>query len=355
MVTSTMNQPRILVVGGGSIGQRHVKNLLSVGASVGVVEPDPGRIGQLWALGKLSYNITGPIHTSVELALGFASHHGDYFSGAIVAVPTHLHAECALPLLKLGLPVLIEKPLAHTVESAELLRHYAKQIRVGYTMRFHPAIQAIKEHLPEIGRVIYAHAEVGQHLPQWHPTEDYREWYMAKKEQGGGAILELSHERDYLQWLGAPGRQADAFVDHVDETLQISSDDLADIRGWMGDTRFTCHMDLIDRSYNRRVRILGEKGTLDWDHDRGTVRIMGPGKNRTVEIPTDRNIQFLQEERWFLNWCAGGDSGDLESFDGAFHTLNVVESLVISMGMNPVEVGAGAYYDSSRHPRSRRQ
>lgn len=312
---TAIEQPHILVVGGGSIGQRHIKNLRELGVVVGVVEPDRGKELMLTGLGALTFgDISSAIH-STRLNL----------TGAIIGVPTHLHAECALPLLKLGLPVLMEKPLAHTVEAAELLRPYAGLIRVGYTMRFHPAIQAIKQHLPEIGRIIYAHAEVGQHLPQWHPTEDYRQWYMAKKEQGGGAILDLSHELDYLQWLVAPVRQADAFVGHVDKTLEITSDDLADIRGWMGDTRFTCHMDLIDRSYNRRVRILGEKGTIEWDNKHG---LRFSGEVNWVDVAeVDRNVQFVDEARAFLAWCAGSSNGEMATFDEAFHTLEVVERL----------------------------
>lgn len=320
-------QPHILVVGGGSIGQRHIKNLLELGAFVSLLEPDASR----WPKSESpTIGIVGA-HANIHLAL-----HENRYTGAIVAVPTHLHAECALPLLRLGLPVLIEKPLAHTVEVAELLRPYAEQIRVGYSMRFHPAIQAIKEDLPEIGRVIYAHAEVGQYLPQWHPTEDYRQWYMAKREQGGGAILDLSHELDYLQWLVGPVSQADAFMGHIDNTLEITSDDVADIHGLLDDdkvsslpVRFSCHMDLIDRSYNRRVRILGEQGTLDWDHNRGTVQVNGSA----VTYGQDRNLQFVHEAGAFLKWLAGPEfnvPGRMATFEEAFHTLAVVEVLAQS-------------------------
>jgi len=314
---SSVKQPHVLVVGGGSAGQRHIKNLVSLGATGALVEPDESRHPPQKDSQAFIWS-----YKSLEAAI-----EAHKYSGAIVAVSTHLHAECALPLLRLGLPVLIEKPLAHTTAAAELLRPYADQIRVGYSMRFQPAIQAIKAHLPEIGRILYAHAEVGQYLPQWHPGEDYRQWYMAKREQGGGAILDLSHELDYLQWLIAPVSQANAFVGHVDETLEITSDDLADIDGWLGpDIRFTCHMDLIDRHYNRRVRILGEKGTIDWDHNRGTVQVSGSA----VTYGQDRNLQFVHEIGAFLEWMAGPEFNIPErmaTYEEAFHTLRVAETL----------------------------
>jgi hypothetical protein len=309
-------QQHILVVGGGSAGQRHSKILLDAGAEVTVVEADRSKNDALLGLG-----IHGVINN-----LAYAPSH---ITGAIVAVPTYLHAQCALPLLEAGLPVLIEKPLAHTVADAERLRPYAAQIRVGYSMRFHPAIQLIREHLPEIGRVIFAHAEVGQYLPQWHPDENYRNWYMAHAAQGGGALLELSHELDYLQWLIAPIVFTKGNAVHTDHTLQIDSDDLAMLSGTMLPhdyvhiARFTCRMDLIDRRYNRRVRILGEKDTICWDNDRRVVQ----AGSLFIPYPVERLIQFQREASEFLAFAAGQPAPTLCTYDDAFRTLAVCEGI----------------------------
>lgn len=324
------DQPHILVVGGGSIGQRHIKNLLSLGAAVSLVEP----VKDLLPVEGMTAG-----HRNIEAALGMDSHDFDSYIGAIVAVPTHLHAECALPLLRLGLPVLIEKPLAHTVESAELLRPYANQIRVGYSMRNSPPIECIKQHLYEIGKVLHFQATVGQDLRQWHPNESYTSWYMSFRKQGGGAALDLSHELDYAQYLVAPVNEAVAFVGHVDKTLEITSDDLFNAMGWLGQaTRFTVHTDLIDREYNRKVRILGERGTIDWDHVRGTVRVNGS----EITYDADRNIQFMREAELFLDWSRGGAGGNLATFQNAFYTLEVVEALVLT-GHYKAEAGAPSW------------
>lgn len=316
------NQPHILVVGGGSIGQRHIKNLVAPGMKVSLVEPDRGRHEQLKPLGLTAW------WTSIDNALAVSQ-----YTGAIIATPTHLHAEVALPLLQVGLKVLIEKPLAHTVAAARLLEPYQDLLRVGYTMRWHPAIETVKARLPQIGRVIHASASVGQYLPQWHPTEDYRQWYMAHHEQGGGAILDLSHELDYLQYLLGPVAFADAVVEHVDLTLEIDSDDLADIRGVLGEgVRFTCHMDLIDRVYHRGLRILGERGTIDWDHARNSVVVNwldgSDWRTEDLSLNPNRNYQFMMEEDHFLRWCAGeGESDVLATYEHALGTLQLVESL----------------------------
>lgn len=311
-------QQHILVVGGGSAGQRHIKILFQLGAEVSVVEPDLRRWG---AVQNLDVDID--IYGCLTDALARPTYHG-----AIIAVPTYLHAECALPLLEAGIPVLIEKPLAHTVADAERLRPYAAQIRVGYSMRFHPAIQLIREHLPEIGRVIFAHAEVGQYLPQWHPGEDYRNWYMAYAAQGGGALLDLSHELDYLQWLIAPMRSVWGSAMQTDLTLAIDSDDLAMLSGTMlqkddHTVRFTCRMDLIDRRYNRRVRILGEKDTICWDNYQGAVQVGGS----TSCYDTDRLVQFRRESKEFLAFAAGQPAPTLCTYEDAFRTLAACEGI----------------------------
>ena len=104
-----------------------------------------------------------------------------------------------------GVHAYVEKPLAVTVEGlAELLDGEAEvTIAVGYNLRFHPALEAIRAAVYEgrIGRLLAVRAEVGQYLPDWHPEEDYRVSYAARRDLGGGALLTLSHELDYVRWI----------------------------------------------------------------------------------------------------------------------------------------------------------
>jgi len=312
---------KICIVGAGSIGKRHIENLVEFKGrhSIQVIEPDISK----WTNIGASY-ITAHLYDL------------DKSDGAIICTPTHLHAECALPFLKQGIPVLIEKPLSHDLKSAILLAPYHQLIRVGYTMRYHPAMEFISRHLSEIGTPYYIQAEVGQYLPDWHPDEDYRNWYMAHKDQGGGAALDLSHEIDTVQWLmNSIISNATGFSVHVSD-LEIDSDDLTMIQGrLLNGVRFQINQNLLDRTYNRKLRIVGSKQTVSWEDPGHLVRIGNleydlrlPESSELVSFfdirSLDRNAQFLLEEREFIRWIQHQTlETKLTEYDRAFHTLEV--------------------------------
>ena len=82
-------------------------------------------------------------------------------------------------------------------------------------MRFHRGPIKVKQLLNDevIGRPVSAHLWVSSYLPSWHPTEDYREMYSAKKELGGGVVMDSIHEIDLTHWLfGKPDVCAAFFV-----------------------------------------------------------------------------------------------------------------------------------------------
>jgi len=313
---------KICVVGAGSIGKRHIKNLIeSNGADSGtgrtkiqVIEPDVSR----W-MGSSHLEFYSSFDDLPDWRWdSLKKEMGGKPDGVIVCTPTHLHAECALPFLKHGIPVLIEKPLAHDLKSATLLAPYHRLIRVGYTMRYHPAMEFISEHLEAIGTPYYIQAEVGQYLPDWHPNEDHRNWYMAHKDQGGGAALDLSHEIDTVQWLmnsiilyasGSSVRVSD---------LEIDSDDLTMIQGrLLNGVHFQINQNLLDRTYNRKLRIVGSENTISWGTD---VQIGGS----VYSIQVDRNHQFQCEEQDFIEWIRHPTlETKLTEYDRAFHTLEV--------------------------------
>jgi len=294
---------KICIVGAGSIGQRHIKNFLESNsvAQIHVVEPNIN----LWANSEVDY----------ETSLSSTD-----FDGAIICTPTHLHAECALPFLKQDIPVLIEKPLAHSIGSAHSLYPYRDLIQVGYTMRYDESTQTIKNHLPEIGTPLLIEAEVGQYLPDWHPNEDYRNWYIAHRSQGGGAALDLSHEIDTIQYLmDSRIESANGFSIKKHPDLEIDSDDLTIFHGYLRNgVCFRLQMNLLDRRYYRSMKVIGSEDTIDWSRA-GMVQVGG----KELLFNVDRNYQFLDEEADFLNWIKGENVTDLASFESASHTLRV--------------------------------
>jgi predicted dehydrogenase len=186
---------KFLIAGLGSIGRRHLRNLIDLGEGDVLLYrtrrsslPDEELKGL-------------PVETDLEAAL---SHRPD---AVIISNPTALHMQVAIPAAEAGCHLLLEKPIAHSPEHVEELQAAVSrgggQVLVGYQFRFHPGLQQVASLLSTqaIGSPLSVRAHWGEWLPAWHPSEDYRRGYRARSDLGGGVILTLSHPLDYLRWL----------------------------------------------------------------------------------------------------------------------------------------------------------
>jgi len=319
----------IVVIGCGSIGCRHLRNLMMMGQeNLIAVDTSAARLTDARAVVD---NLR--TYSSVERALE------DNPQAAIIATPPATHSKIAVQLIIAGIPVLIEKPLAHTLFSGKTIQaaEYATDTLacVGYSMRFHPAIQLIRDELlPEIGKPLYARAEVGQYLPDWHTGEDITNWYMRYADQGGGALLDLSHEIDYLSQMfgavwgveGIVTKLSDVTVDandFVDFTMKVRSSPA--VKPLM---ILSVHMDLLDRSYNRRLRIVGTEGTIEWEWGDDDVYLWKGGDCKAFHYDTAHNVQFEEEMKAFIESVQTKTlHPNLATIEDGIEVLKVVEEL----------------------------
>jgi predicted dehydrogenase len=217
----------ILVIGYGSIGKRHVDNLLKLRQIEQVIvcsnhhdsfqnHPEKEKLKLVRSLDELPSIMSD----------------GRQFDFAIIANETYKHIETANTLVESGINLFIEKPLSHSVTDAISLKKIADnnniKIFVAYNFRFFGAIQFIKNQISSgvIGSLYFAEIEVGQYLPSWRPLSDYRENYSARKEQGGGAALDLSHEIDYMRYFFGDPVSWKIMKSKVSD-LDINSEDIA--------------------------------------------------------------------------------------------------------------------------------
>lgn len=317
--------PTYLVIGSGSIARRHMMNIREVFPFV--------RIGCVSSSGRaLSTQDVGAdtiIYESIELALV------DRPALAIVASPAPFHVKQTAQLLNAGVPVLIEKPLsisiaAFAAEGESLLEHQEK-IEVGYNLRFMPSASKLKSLLDErfLGDIYNVVVDVGQYLPHWRPASDYRENVSSRQELGGGVILELSHELDYLKWLFGEfstvycvSRNSGALEinveDQVDAILVSSTGLVANL-----------HMDFLQRNATRTCKILGQNGTLIWDLIRNRIVHY---EEKDVEIVLyedssyDRNLMY-QDELIHFSKVAKGLCKPLVNLKDALQTLTLIDAL----------------------------
>jgi len=122
--------------------------------------------------------------------------------------------------------IFCEKPLFETRKDLKIKNN---KVFVGYVLRYHPILQKLKNLIKD-EKIIIAKADCGQYLPTWRPDRDYRKSYSTKKEEGGGVLLDLSHEIDYIQWLCGQINDIKSYQVKISD-LEINSDDLTMLIG----------------------------------------------------------------------------------------------------------------------------
>jgi len=299
---------KFLIAGLGSIGRRHLRNLLALG------ERDILLLRTFHSTLPDDELAGFPVETDLQAAL---AHRPD---AVIVANPTAHHLDVAIPAAEAGCHLLLEKPVSHSLERLldlrETVRQRKVQVLVGYQFRFHPGLQQARRLLADgaIGRPLSVLAHWGEYLPGWHPWEDYRQGYSARADLGGGVVLTLSHPIDYLRWLlgeidalwAFTGTQGDLKLD-VEDTAVIG---LRFGNGILG----SLYLDYNQRPPAHYLEVIGTQGTLRWDNNDGQVALYhagdpaSPGAAQgawqvypaSPEPVFERNAMFVAEMSHFL-------------------------------------------------------
>jgi predicted dehydrogenase len=308
---------RFFVIGCGSIGQRHIRNLRALGATtIAAYDPDAAR------LERVVREQTVLPCASVEAGLAARP------EVALICIPPHLHTSVAQQALEAGAHVFLEKPIANDLDGLpELLRvahERARLIYVAYNLRFHAGLRQLKELLDSgaIGKLLAIRAEVGQYLPDWRPTQDYRQGYNVSAAMGGGIILDASHELDYVRWLGgevesvycAAGHLSDLEMDVEDTaaiTLRMTNGVLAEV-----------HLDCVQRGYARNCKLIGSDGTLIWEFKEGVRQLLPDKTWRVYPLTPDSNEMYVAELRHFLA-CVCGEETPLITGDEGRRVLEI--------------------------------
>lgn len=311
----------VLVVGCGSIGQRHISNLQAL-AIEDIVACDPRTDRQEQVTAKYGVTAVGTLEEGLALQPG----------AALIATPPSFHTGPALQSAERGCHLFIEKPLSDRMEGLDRLISTVAEQRlttlVGCNMRFHHGPATIKRLLEEgaVGRVITALIDAGQYLPDWHPWEDYRQWYSAHTDLGGGVILDGIHEIDYARWLFGEVEEVYCQGGKL-SSLDIDTEDSVNLQmKCNGGFNVSIHMDYIQRAYWRTCKVIGEEGTILWDINCGGVRLFSADENRwqMLSQPEDYTINqmYVDEMQHFLN-CLSGDEQPLLAVGEAKRVLEI--------------------------------
>lgn len=291
---------RIAVIGCGSIGARHARNLVSLG------NDDLVLFDAAEERARAAAAEAGAGTVVTELAKVWDEHP----DVAVIATPTRDHVIHASEALDSGCDVLIEKPLSDGLDGVEELVAHAREADsitlVGCNMRHHWAVSVIGDILAEkvLGQTWWARFEFGQYLPDWRPGMDYRDAYSTHRSQGGGIVLDAIHEIDLAVWMFGQPEDVVALGGTVGP-LEMDVEDSADaiIRFKSGMTA-AIHLDYLQRFYSRSIKVAGEMGTLDWDFAEGRValRLVGGASPQYWETPDgyELNDMYVDQMRYFL-------------------------------------------------------
>jgi predicted dehydrogenase len=291
------------VIGLGTVGERHIENLKRL-------HPNDNVIG-VSASGK---NLKVPPFADAILSVDELILLRPQY--VVVASPAPFHILHAKLFLSEGIPVLIEKPLSNRLQNCLELQDFcidsrSKKVAVGYCLRYLPSTVVVKKYLDNklLGQVYNVEAHVGQYLPSWRPKMDYTNSVSAHKDLGGGALLELSHELDYLSWFFGPLKLEYSRLRKTQE-LGLDVEDLVDLVVISDDIHIAVHMDFIQKSSQRKCEIIGEKGRLSWNLMSNSVDFFDESGQRTV-YSNDRynkNDMYLDMLLAFEDMLEGRDT-----------------------------------------------
>lgn len=306
-----------LVLGLGSIGQRHVRNLLGIRPAARVFALRSGK-GERQVPADLQLR---EISSLDELPAGGST-------AALVCNPSSLHVPMASDLLDRGMHLFMEKPLSHDLTGVrELLAkadRLGRLIYLAYPFRQHPLLKQLKGMLSvgALGRPLWVRSSVGAHPPDWLPEGmDYRRNYTVRKDLGGGALLTLIHELDTVLFLlGAP-LAVQARVLKLSD-LETDTDDLAELWLEYQGALATVHMDFVQRGRgdNRFLELAGTGGRawLDLTMHELRVRLGRAEQPEVFTLPDfDFNSLYVAEMQEFLACVEQGTRPAAAAGDGA--------------------------------------
>ncbi|WP_418186787.1 Gfo/Idh/MocA family protein [Aliarcobacter lanthieri] len=237
---------KVLIIGFGSIGKRHYEVL--------------SKLNNIQQIDLVTKQNIKDIICYKYLDVIEKINQYDYF---VIASETNKHLE-QLKFLEQNVKnklIFCEKPLFESKQDFEIKNN---KVFVGYVLRFHPLLEKLKEFVKN-EKILLVNAKCGQYLPFWRPNSDYRDCYSAKKEQGGGVLLDLSHEIDYVQWVCGNINEIKSYQVKVSD-LDITSDDLMMLIGKTDKNIFVnISIDYISKITHRKLLIETFENTYELD------------------------------------------------------------------------------------------
>lgn len=303
----------VLILGCGSVGRRHINNML-----------------------KFNYNIHGfdtnydRLNIVKNKIFNFENCLNKPWDGVVICSPPSCHIQQAIPFLKNNIPLFMEKPLSTSLTSSLLINNLANEqnFLMGYTYRFWKPIIQLKKLIEsnEIGQILHINACIAANLIDWHPYEDYRSFFMSKKELGGGALLDESHILDIVLWFFGFPKSVFANIRKI-SNLDINTDDNVDVILYYDKFNIVIHLDLYSRPHKKNITITGENGNLIWNFDR---IIIEKEAKEEILFEIDRNDMFIEAIEYFNKLINKNLINTYSTYQDGCNVMKLIEFIRLS-------------------------
>ena len=300
------NQIPLLVVGAGSIGERHIGILQRLGYN------------NIHVFRQRNLPLRNIASQTIHIFTDWNEVETIKPVAAFICTPTSQHVAQAIDCARLGIHLLVEKPLSANVSGfADLKKAVADNnvfLQVAYMLRFHPLMQQLKEFVKndKYGNLLNFQTYWGEYLPDWHTWEDYRSSYAAKKEMGGGAALTLSHDIDLVMWLTESEVSNFSTLKNYRSSLEVNVESGADINlGFENGVTGHCHLNFFEKSPKRSYRFVFENASIEIDYFKNEMKIFIDGDMQTIKVEAfERNQMFEDQCKYFMDKTLDFSSGE---------------------------------------------
>jgi len=288
---------KILIIGYGSIGKRHTKNLLKMkNYQISICTKN----NEVQKLKKKDVKIFKTVNDTLK----------ENFDVVVICNETSLHVKTAIKFAQKDCHIFLEKPISDSLDGISKLKKIIKQKKlitmVGCNMRFQPGIKLVKKIIEKetVGRVFSVLVENGSYMPDWHPWEDYKRSYAARKKLGGGVVLTQIHEYDYLFWFFGKVDEVYAMNQKLSD-LKIDVEDFStSLLKFKKKIIAEVHLDYFQKPSHRTCKIIGTKGQIKWKWDNDHVEIYNYKTKKWLTKnfvkKFDRNKMYVDEMKYFL-------------------------------------------------------
>ncbi len=310
-------QQSVLVCGAGSIGKRHIANLLQLGAKVSV-----------WrSQAHLLSSVKDEFNVDVNADLNDAINNAD---AVVVATATDNHMGIAIDVLRAGKALFIEKPLSNNLTGIDQLADAAsgKIVEVGCQFRAHQNLIALSKILQQqdSGQILTYRLAMGHRLDAWRKGKDYRNIYSADAARGGGALFDLIHQIDIALWLFGPVENVNAVLSKR-SSLDIKGDDVTNLllthtNGLTGHIQ----LDMASPVYRCEAEVMTSTAIFNWSYIDGTLSSDSPESTSVINRVADnfqRNDLFLSHMSHFLQRIQNPSIQPLCSLEDGIAALRV--------------------------------